>query len=296
MHQWDINMKRILVTGGAGFVGSNLVKRLKREGHEIIVIDNYSAGKHKNEIEGVVYINDHTKNINNIELPFVPDVVFHLGEYSRIHPSFEEYERVWQYNTVGTFEVVNFCKIYNIKIVYAASSTKFASEGVNHSPYSLTKSMSIDLIKSFAKWYGVEYAICYFYNVFGPGHDSSPVPGYESVISVFETQYKNNQPITIVGTGEQRRMFTYVDDIVDGLIKAWYYKNNDEFDLVNPISFSILNIAKLFSDNIVFIEPRLGDRFESDPQTYDETRNKLNWRPTISVDQWITNNIKQRNL
>jgi UDP-glucose 4-epimerase len=282
----------ILVTGGAGFVGSNLVKRLKSEGHRIVVIDNYSAGKHENEIQGVTYINDHTKNINDIDLPFHPDVVFHLGEYSRIHPSFEEYERVWNYNTVGTFEVVNFCMKRNIKIVYAASSTRFASEGIDHSPYSLSKSMSIDLVKSFAKWYDSKYAICYFYNVFGPGHNSSPVPGYESVISVFETQHKNNQPITIVGTGEQRRMFTYVDDIVDGLIKAWHYESNDEFDLVNPISFSILEIAKLFSDNIVFIKPRLGDRSESDPQTYNETCSKLNWHPTISVDQWIKNNIK----
>ena len=280
---------KILVTGGAGFVGTNLVKRLKQDKHQIVVIDNYSAGKHENEILDVTYINNDTKNINSIELPFIPDVVFHLGEYSRIHPSFEEYERVWNYNTVGTFEVVNFCKKHNIKIVYAASSTRFAKEGTDHSPYSLTKSMSIDLVKSFSKWYGLRYAICYFYNVFGPGHDSSPVPGYESVISIFEKQYKNNQPLTVVGNGLQQRMFTYVDDIVNGLIKAWNYNENDEFDLVNPKSFTILEIAQLFSDNIEFVKPRLGDRTESDPQTYNETCYKLNWYPTVSVDQWIRN-------
>ena len=281
-------MQKILVTGGAGFVGSNLVKRLKKEGLEIAVIDNYSAGLHENEIEGVTYIEAHTKNLNNIELPFIPDVVFHLGEYSRIHPSFEEYERVWQYNTVGTFEVLNFCKKHNIKIVYAASSTRFAKEGTNHSPYSLTKSMSIDLVKAFAKWYDVPYAICYFYNVFGPGYDSSPVPGYESVISVFEKQYKAGLPITVSGDGQQKRMFTYVDDIVDGLIKSWQYKLNDEFELGNPVkSYTILELAKMFSDNIQFVEARKGDRTDSVLQTYDETCEKLNWTPTLSVEEWI---------
>jgi UDP-glucose 4-epimerase len=287
----------ILVTGGAGFIGSNLVKRLKNESHNVVVIDNYSAGNHENEIADVTYINDHTKNINNIILPFNPDVVFHLGEYSRIHPSFDEYERVWNYNTVGTFEVVNFCMKRNIKIIYAASSTRFALEGIDHSPYSLTKSMSIDLVKGFAKWYGLNYAICYFYNVFGPGYDSSPVPGYESVISIFERQYKNKQPLTIVGDGEQRRMFTYVEDVVDGLIKSWKYETNDEFDLVNPIkSYKIIEIAKMFSDNIVFVESRKGDRVNSDPEAYADTCKKLNWKPIISVENWIKELINERNI
>lgn len=280
----------ILVTGGTGFVGSNLVKELKNDNHDIIVIDNYSAGKHENEIDGVFYINDDTKNINSIKLPFTPDVVFHLGEYSRIHPSFDEYERVWQYNTIGTFEVLNFCKQHNIKIIYAASSTRFANEGINHSPYSLTKYMSVELVKGFAKWYGVPYSICYFYNVFGPGHDSSPVPGYESVISIFENQYKNNQPITVVGSGKQQRMFTYVGDVVNGLIKSWHYKENEEFDLVNPTKlYTILEIAQMFSSNISFIESRSGDRMSSNPQTYQDTCKKLEWYPTVSINEWIEN-------
>jgi UDP-glucose 4-epimerase len=281
----------ILVTGGAGFVGSNLVEKLKSDGHKIIVIDNYSAGKRENEISDVVYINEHTKNINSLTLPFEPDVVFHLGEYSRIHPSFEEYERVWQYNTVGTFEVLNFCKKRNIKIIYAASSTRFATEGIDHSPYALTKFMSVQLVKGFSKWYGLKYAICYFYNVFGPKHDSSPVPGYESVISIFHKQFKNNQPLTVTGDGSQERMFTYVGDVVDGLIKSWNYQENDEFDLVNPIkSYKILEIAKMFSNNIVFVQSRNGDRAKSDPQNYIETCNKLNWEPKVGVEQWIEEN------
>jgi UDP-glucose 4-epimerase len=286
------DMEKILVTGGAGFVGTNLVKDLRQQGHTIVVLDNYSAGKVENEIEGVVYIREHTKNINNIDLPFIPSIIFHLGEYSRIHPSFEDYEKVWQYNTVGTFEVLNFCKKHNIKIVYAASSTRFAQEGIDHSPYSLTKSMSIDLVRAFAKWYGVQYSICYFYNVFGPGYDSSPVPGYESVISVFEKQYKAGTPLTVSGDGQQKRMFTYVGDIVDGLIKSWRYVTNDEFELGNPIkSYTILEIAKMFSDNIQHIEARRGDRVDSTIHSYDDTCRKLNWAPTVSVEDWV-NSIK----
>jgi UDP-glucose 4-epimerase len=157
--------------------------------------------------------------------------------------------------------------------------------------------MSIDLVKGFAKWYGLNYAICYFYNVFGPGHDSSPVPGYESVISIFERQYKNNQSLTIVGDGEQQRMFTYVEDVVDGLIKSWKYETNDEFDLVNPIkSYKIIEIAKMFSDNIVFVESRKGDRVNSDPQAYDDTCKKLNWKPMISIENWIKELVNERNI
>ena len=291
-------MKKILITGGAGFVGSNLVKRLKQEGHEIVVIDNYSAGKRENEIPGVTYVNLHTKHINSLELvllldhgkkgSFQPDVVYHLGEYSRIHPSFVDYDKVWQDNTVGTFEVLKYCKSHNVKIVYAASSTKFAKEGTDHSPYSLTKAMSIDLVKAFAKWYGVEYSICYFYNVFGPGYDSSPVPGYESVISIFDKQSKAGKPLTVAGNGQQKRMFTYVGDIVDGLIKSADYPENDEFELGNPIkSYTILEIAKMFSDDIEFVEARKGDRSDSILHTYDETCTKLNWKPTMSIEDWI---------
>jgi len=281
----------ILVTGGAGFVGYNLVKKLTQQGHSVTSIDNYSAGKVENHIDGVKYYNLDTKNFKLIEQALGKiDAVYHLGEYSRIHPSFEEYERVWEYNTIGTFEIVNYCLKNNIKLVYAGSSTKFASEGTDHSPYSFTKGMNIELIKNFSKWFGLKYSICYFYNVFGPKYDSSPVKGYESVVSVFETQYKNNQPLTISGDGSQKRMFTYVDDIVDGLIKSFSYHENEEFELGNPKLYTILEIAKMFSDNLVFIEGRKGDR-DNSVIPHDNARKLLEWAPTMDVEEWI-NKIK----
>jgi len=278
----------ILVTGGAGFVGSNLVKTLHQQGHNVTSIDNYSAGKVDNHIDGVKYYNLDTKDFQLIEQTLGKiDAVYHLGEYSRVHPSFEEYERVWEYNTIGTFEIVNYCLKNNIKLIYAGSSTKFASEGIDHSPYSFTKGMNIELIKNFSKWFGLKYSICYFYNVFGPKYDSSPVKGYESVVSIFENQYKNNQPLTVSGDGSQKRMFTYVDDIVDGLIKSFYYSENEEFELGNPKLYTILEIAKMFSDNITFIESRKGDR-DNSVIPHDNARKLLDWVSTMDVEEWIS--------
>lgn len=283
-------MKNVLVTGGAGFIGSNLIKRLKSEGHNVTSIDNYSAGKVENHINGVNYINMHTKDFNkNNQLFYTKfDVVFHLGEYSRIVSSFDDIYEMWYSNSLGTFNIVEYCKKNNVKIVYAGSSTKFADEGVNHSPYSFTKAKSSDLIKNYGEWFGLNYSICYFYNVFGEGYDSSPVDGYESVISVFEKQYKKNQPLTICGDGKQTRSFTYVGDIVDGLIKAWKYEENEEFQLNNENKYTILEIATMFSDNITFTPPRAGDRLTS-TATDNNSRELLNWDTTMNVDEWIRN-------
>lgn len=286
-----MEIKNILVTGGAGFVGSNLIKKLKSQNHNITSIDNYISGKKENHIPGVTYYNIDTKDFKLIESKIGKiDEVYHLGEYSRIHPSFDEYEQVWGCNVLGTFEVINFCLKNNIKVVYAGSSTKFAFEGINHSPYSFSKGINVELIKNFGKWFGLKYSICYFYNVFGPGYDSSPVKGFESVISVFEKQYKSNQPLTVSGDGSQKRMFTYVEDIVDGLIKSFDYPKNEEFELGNPKLYTILEVAKMFSNNIIFVEKRKGDRDNSVMSQYNAQK-LLNWAPTMDIEEWI-NKIK----
>lgn len=281
-------MKNILVTGGAGFIGTNLIKRLKSEGHNITSIDNYTAGKVENHVNGVHYVKMDTKDFNKNNQLFYSDfdVVFHLGEYSRIVSSFNDISEMWLSNSLGTFNVVEYCKINKVKLIYAGSSTKFADEGVNHSPYSFTKAKSSDLIKNYGIWYDLDYSICYFYNVFGDGYDSSPVDGYESVISIFEKQYKRNESLTICGNGEQSRSFTYVGDIVDGLIKSWHYKENKEFQLNNENIYTILEIAKMFSNNIAFTPSRKGDRLTS-KATNSNSRELLNWETTMNIDAWI---------
>ncbi len=285
-------MSRILVTGGAGFIGTNLIERLFLDQHEITSIDNYSSGKEENHIEGVQYVKGHTKDMKQVLKGENYDAVFHLGEYSRIATSFEDIKKVWESNSLGTFSVLEYCRQNNIKkIVYGASSTRFASEGVGHSPYSFTKSKSVDLIKSYADWYGLKYAICYFYNAFGPKYDSSPTPGYESVISVFEKQYKSNLPLTICGSGKQKRAFTYVGDIVDGLIRSWKYDKNDEFELNNHKTYSILEIAKMFETDIAFVPARPGDRVSVAVES-NKAREVLGWQTTKEVTDWIER-IKQ---
>lgn len=278
-------MNNILVTGGAGFVGTNLIINLKKDGHNITSIDNYCSGNKKNHQPGVEYLVGHTSDISAICENKSFDVVFHLGEHSKIVPSFTEIREVWKSNTEGTFNVLEFCKKRNIKLVYAGSSTRFAKEGEGHSPYSFTKAKNCDLIRYYSNWYGLRYAICYFYNVFGPYQDTCD-NGYETVVSIFEKQYKANKPLTICGNGLQTRSFTYVGDIVSGLIKSWKFQGNEEFQFNNKKQFSILDIAKMFSDNIQFISPRPGDRMESSSDCIKSIL-LLDWKTTKDVDEWI---------
>jgi len=274
-----------LVTGGAGFIGTNLIIALKLRGHDVISIDNYCSGNKKNHQPNVEYLIGHTEDISSICDGKAIDVVFHLGEHSKIVPSFTEIREVWKSNSEGTFNVLEFCKKRKIKIIYAGSSTRFAKEGEGHSPYSFTKAKNCDLIKYYSDWYGLRYSICYFYNVFGPYQDTCD-NGYETVVSIFEKQYRAGVPLTVCGTGSQTRCFTYVNDIVDGLIRAWHYSENEEFQLNNKKQFSILEIARLFSENIRFIPPRPGDRSESGSDC-TKSLEKLKWTTTKDVDEWI---------
>ena len=282
------DIKTVLVTGGAGFVGTNLVIKLKSLNYNVIVLDNLSYGKKENYIEGVVYIKDHTKNIFNIGLTKL-DLIFHLGEYSKITPSYDEIETVFDLNILGSFAILEYARKNNIPIVYAASSTKLALEGENHSPYSFFKSSVVQLIKNYGEWYDLKYSICYFYNVYGPYQDTCDT-GWETVISIFEKQYKANLPLTVVGDGLQRRDFTYAGDIVSGLILASEKLSNEEYQLGSGTDYSILEIAKMFSDDIKFVEPRKGDRKYSKANIQD-TYNKLAWTPKFNLIKWI-NNIK----
>lgn len=282
------NIKTVLVTGGAGFVGTNLVIKLKSLNYNVIVLDNLSYGSKQNYIDGVIYIEDHTKNINNHKLPVI-DLIFHLGEYSKITPSYEEINTVFDLNILGSFYILEYARLNQIPIIYAASSTRLAAEGDGHSPYSFFKSTVTQLIKNYNKWYGLKYSICYFYNVYGPYHDTCN-SGWETVISIFEKQYKSNQPLTIVGDGLQRRDFTYVGDIVNGLILASEKLQNEEYQLGSGVDYSILEVANMFSNNISFIPDRKGDRKYSRADI-NATFDKLGWKPEMNLFNWI-NEVK----
>lgn len=281
----------VLVTGGAGHVGSHLVELLvANPDNRVISLDNYFNGSEANHIPGAEYRRGHTKEIETL-VPETPDIVYHLGEYARITPSFDDVKLVYELNISGTFGVVEFCRSRKVsKLVYAASSTRFAIEGNgrHQNPYSFTKATNVDLIKDYGQWYHLPYAICYFYNGFGPREKGTSK--YATLIAKFEQQYLKGEPLTVVKPGTQKRAFTYVKDLARGILltgeKGW----GDGYALGVTTSYSIREIAEAFGGQIQFVEGYPG-RGES---TNDPTkaRDELDWAPTLDVMDYIKDFVK----
>jgi UDP-glucose 4-epimerase len=206
---------KILVTGGAGFIGSHLSERLVKEGHEITSLDNYFTGRKENHVEGVKYVEGHTKNISSIFEHESFDLIYHLGEYSRVRHAIPEPEKVYDLNVHGTHHVLEFWKKINTtehkcKLVYAGSSTKFADdentannvEGHNLSPYTAAKYYNSLMVQNYARWYDLPFAITYFYNVYGPRELSGE---YGTIVEIFRQNYLNNIPHKVNEPGTQGR-------------------------------------------------------------------------------------------
>ncbi len=276
--------KLILVTGGAGFIGSHLCERLVKDGHQVISLDNYFTGSRENHIEGVDYREGHTKDIEK-HVPETPDIVYHLGEYSRVEKSFEEPALVWDLNKDGTFGVLEFWRKKKCKLLYAGSSTKFADDGAgrDQSPYAWTKATNTELVKNYGSWYDLSYAITYFYNVYGPGERSG---AYGTVIEIFRKKYSAGEPFTITAPGTQKRNFTHVDDIIDGLVLVGSNGIGDGFGIGNEQAYSILEVAKLFGGEIVMTLPRQGNRMISEINT-SKTR-ALGWSSKKNLADYIS--------
>lgn len=277
---------KILVTGGAGFVGSCLIKELVKSSEvQVYSLDNYFTGKEENHIPGAKYIKGDTSNIFDL-VDFSPDIVYHFGEYSRISTSFEDISKVWEYNVSGTRSVIEFCKQNNSKLIYSASSTKFGDGGDNAhaSPYAFYKSVNSDLIKNYASWFGLKYAICYFYNVYGAGQISKGK--YATVIGIFEEKFKNDQPLTVTHPGCQERDFTHISDIVRGLILLKDSKvQGDGYCFGTGDSYKIIDVAKMFGSKYVFIPPRLGERTQT---SIDLSKSEsIGWVSKISLKDYI---------
>jgi len=271
---------KILVTGGAGYIGSNLIKFLKEKSYDNITsIDNYFTGTEKNHIKGVIYRKANTWDFE-IEKQ---DIVFHFGEYSRVVPSFKDIKYVMKSNLLGTSRVIELCKSWNAKLIYSASSSKFGGNE-NLSPYSWVKSKMVELIKNYKKWFNLQYEICYFYNVYGENHIM--YGDYATVIGIFEKQLMNNEPLTIVGDGEQTRQFTHINDIIIALNKIMYQNKNKEWYLSSDKNHKIIDVAKMFSNNIRFIPKRKGERHES-ISLINDTKEILNWKTKYKLKEYI---------
>ena len=258
----------IIITGGAGFIGSNLIKYLvKKTKLRIISIDNYSTGTKKNHIThtNVKYIKGENIDISKILKLYKKKikVIFHFGEFSRIYQSFLDCKICLNYNIYNSFEVINFAKDNKIKIIYSATSSNLGNNGKdqNSSPYSWSKSKNIELIKNYSKWFGLKYELLFFYNVYGPSQINTGKMA--TIIGIFETQYKNKKPLTIVRPGSQQRDFTHIDDIIEGCYMAMKKGKNNEYMLSSGKKYSILQIARMFNVKHKFIPSRPGDRPDS---------------------------------
>jgi len=258
----------IIVTGGAGFIGSNLIRcLLKKTNFKIISLDNYSTGTIKNHIrhKNVKYIKSNNIHISKILRSYKEKikVIFHFGEFSRIYQSFLDTKECINSNIYNSFEVINFAKDNMIRIIYSATSSNLGNNGrdQNSSPYTWSKSKNIELIKNYSKWFDLKYEILYFYNVYGPGQIN--IGKMATIIGIFETQYKNKKPLTIVKPGSQKRDFTHIDDIIEGCYMALKKGKNNEYMLSSGKKYSILQIAKIFNTKYEFIASRAGDREDS---------------------------------
>jgi UDP-glucose 4-epimerase len=278
--------KIILVTGGAGHVGSHLIEQLlENPENKVISLDNYFNGSTDNHIKGAEYRKGHTKDIDEL-IPETPDIVYHLGEYARITPSFDDVEKVYDMNILGTFAVVEFCKKRKVgKLVYAASSTKFAIEGDgrHQNPYSFTKATNVDLINDYGRWYNLPYAICYFYNAFGPREKG--IGPYATLIAKFQELYLKGEPLTIVKPGTQKRNFTYVKDLARGIILTAEKGFGDGYTLSNKKDYSVIDIATTFDCPIKYIDGYPG-RAESGTSP-NKAREELGWDTTVDIIDYI---------
>jgi len=277
-------MEKVLVTGGAGFIGSHLCERLLSLNYDVYSIDNYFTGKKSNHIDGVTYVEGSTSDINKL-INFKPSIVYHLGEYSRVEQSFEDIDKLWSYNKDGIFAVLQFCRENNSKIVYAGSSTKFGDGGLgrSQSPYAWCKATNSELVKNYGAWFNLNFAIVYFYNVYGPREIAKGK--YATLIALFKEKIKNNQKLTVVSPGTQKRNFTHVKDIIEGLIMVGEKGIGDNYGIGSPDTYSVLEIANFFNSPILMIPERPGNRMDAEIDT--SKTEALGWKPKWSIKDYL---------
>ena len=294
---------RVLVTGGAGFVGTNLIKRLLKDGHEVISVDNYSTGKKENEQEGCQY---YDKDLSNsiwwglwdedecdiscdCQIEAV-DIIYHLAALPRIAPSFEKPVDTFKSGPMTTINVLEWARRWETPVIYAGSSS--VTGDVYANPYTFTKWQNEHLLELYNKIYELPTSICRFYNVYGE-HQANE-GSYCNVLGIFERQYDEGRPLTITGDGEQRRDFTYVGDIVDGLVRCGENINEicgEEFELGNGENYSINELAEAFGANypVTYIKERKGEIRNTLCQ--DENANELlGWNPRGNIVKFIKEN------
>jgi len=281
-----------MVTGGAGFVGTNLIKQLVKDGlHNVVSLDNYSTGKKENEQEGCVY---HDVDIRDaVDFDFFmdsPDIIYHLAALPRIQPSFEFPALTMEIGMLGTMNILEWARKKDCKVIYSGSSS--VHSGHYENPYTFSKVMADELCMFYKQTFGVDTKICRFYNVYGP-HQLTEGE-YCTVVGIFEKQHKNKEPLTITGDGTQRRDFTHVDDIVEGLILT---SESEEFDLDiielgRGNNYSINELAEMFDCETTYIPKRPG---EAEVTLCDTSvaKKDIGYEPKVNIEDYISEVISE---
>ncbi len=280
-------MSKILVTGGAGFIGTNLIKRLVKEGHTVVSLDNYSTGSKTNHVDHVEYING---GIEKIQAHNVDDseLCFHLAAQSRVQPSFNNPLKSVEVNVTGTTKVMEWARKNNVKVVYAGSASKHYNP--SDSPYATTKMLGEMICKLYKQSYKVNVEIARFYNVYGPLEPLDEKNG--NVMGIWRTKINKKEPIDIVGDGQQKRDFTHVNDIVDGLIKIAESNEShkDAWELGCGVSYSINELAgffeKRFNTNTRYIPEQKGN-VKITINTNTDATDRLGWNPKDELQNYI---------
>lgn len=275
----------ILVTGGEGFVGAHLCARLVAMGHRVISLDNNFVPPCA-PVDGVEYRKGHTKDIARL-VPESPDIIYHLGEYSRVHKSVEEPELVEDLNIVGTRAVVDYWIEKKCKLVYAGSSTKFESRDA--APYTRAKAHNTELVAATGEQHKLPYAVVYFYNVYGPGER-----GWDNFGTVVETFRQNmlaGRPHTVNAPGTQTRSFTHVLDTVEGLIIAAQKAQGEGYTISSGEVHSIREVAEMFGGEIV-----MGQQTKTSRSAGADDSSKmraLGWAPRHTLREYIESTKQQ---
>ena len=279
---------KILVTGGAGFIGTNLIKRLLQEGHEVVSLDDYETGTEDNHVDGATYVTGDIESLMYWKGEDF-DLVYHLAALSRIQPSFEDPTECFRVNAQGSQVVAEWARLNKVKVVYAGSSSRWHDPF--QSPYAAFKHMGEEVFKLYRQTYGIDAEICRFYNVYGP--DEIIEGDWAAVIGIWRRQVRDNEKITIIGDGEQRRDFTHVVDIVDALYKVGTSseKHEDAWELGCGVNYSINEMFGMFKEKFPQIEslylPDQAGNYRKTLRENNDLLDRLDWKPQDRLRDYI---------
>jgi UDP-glucose 4-epimerase len=279
---------KILVTGGNGFIGSNLIKKLLKEGHEVVSLDDLSTGLKEYEVEGCNYVYGDIENLLYWKGESF-DLCYHLAALARIQPSFDDPMETFRVDTQGVMVVAEWARQNNVKVVYSGSSSKWCNPET--SPYATCKKLGEDVLKMYRTAYGCDFEIARFYNVYGP---NELVDGkWAAVIGIWRKQIEEGKPITIISDGEQRRDFTHVDDICDALYKIGMEdkKHEDAWELGTGMNYSINEVFGFFQEAFGELEkvhlPDVPGNYRKTLRENDDTLERLGWAPKDRLRDYI---------